>query len=255
MSDGARRFASWDPARWDALLEGPGAAVAMNTEPRTHRAYLKMLTEALGLGLLDGGILDLLLVRLAPAHLAIVPEVERVPFLARMWNLGEGLAAQPTWLGRYAAAALGGLTDLTRVEEELVRVLEPALVPSRTSRFMGPFSLRVLDTRSTDDEFLPGDMHLAAPSVVCVHDRRRPIQLGLLLRPQASQLLGAGPCLGRIEGEDGPAAHIWPGTVRFGPSTVALPSLTHLQHALTTRGGFLVASALDSQRLWIVDGP
>src|SRR2546421_535476 len=84
----------------------------------------------------------------------------------------DGPQREPVWVDRYVLACAGQLRRLADLEPFLVQVLEPALLPAATAHWQGPFQVGVLDGRRLLDEFLPGEMHLAAPAVLCVHDRR-----------------------------------------------------------------------------------
>lgn len=278
--EGRRLHARWDPELFHALAEGParalwGALRAAPDAPRALDAYLRLVAEGIGLGLLDTpqclallgraaplatppSLLARLLVLVAPAQLATVPPGERVAALARLWNLGEGLLAEPPWLHRYVAAALADHATLHDLDAALVRVLGPALAPAPPSSWRGPFALQVLDVAAAHEEFLPGAMHLAAPSVLCVHDRRVPaLHAGVLLRRGgASALMGLTPCLG-----EGPSdARVPPPPVSERGVTihgqvVPLPRLGRVHAAAMAPSGFYVAAAVDSQRLWIVESP
>jgi hypothetical protein len=103
-------------------------------------------------------------------------------------------------------------------------------------------------------------MHAAAPFVVCVHDRMRDgLQVAVVLaRPGASRTLGASPCLAPDRGaDDGGRIDV---DVRLGDSrvniagqTVALPTVHGAHSQLLLASGFLAVTAVDSQRLWIVE--
>jgi hypothetical protein len=140
----------------------------------------------------------------------------------------------------------------------VLRVLEPVLEPSAPASWGGPFGLVVLDTRAAHDPFLPGEMHLAAPAVLCVRDRRNPdVHLNILLRHGAgSRVLGLSPPLGEYPEEvHAPEVRFSDGRVRIGKHRVDVPLLGKPYRVATAGSGFVVASAADSQRLWIVESP
>lgn len=266
----ARRTSSrFDAARFGALVGAQGRQLWNDIAGEPHaaavlRSYLRLLAEAVGMGCLidDAGVqrdfLSDVLVRQVPARLARVAPERRVPCLAMLWNLGEGLLQEPAWLNRFAMAFAGEVRDLAALPAHLGAVLEPVLVPPPPSQWAGPCTLAVLDPRPLADGFLPGEMHLAAPAVVCVHDRRRAgSQLGVLLaRGGHSRLLGATPCLGATVHEGArPAVTFSPGHVAVGGHRVALGWLRAPLERLVTATGFVLASAIDSQRLWVVDTP
>lgn len=274
--EGARRFAKWDAALYRDLCDGPAKRLwqRLAAKPKGAAvldAYLTLAVEAIGLGHIDRAGFDGLARGREAANLIALlwlgtipdraldgkPEVQ-IDRLVKAWNAGEGLLGASPWLNRYATASLHDLSSIDQLEAELVRVLEPALVAPAPSSFRGPFAVSTLDATQLDDRFLPGDMHLAAPAVLCVHDRKRAgVFAGVLLRPRGeSSLLPLTPCLGAGPAEDGvPAIALQKGRVRIGDSRVALPLLERAHRAVVARAGFCVVSAVDSQRLWIVESP
>jgi hypothetical protein len=264
-----RRHARWDANLFGALCAGPGRRLwqglaGQPTAEPVLAAYLELVREAVATGYLRaaaGGtdascFLALCLLRLLPESLGTVAAAERLPLLVKVWNLGEGLLRQPAWVDRYVVARAAELPVLADVEEFLLRVLEPALAPAAPSAWAGPFAVAVLDARPLCDEFLPGPMHLAAPAVLCVHDRRQPgVQLGVFLRPgRQSRFMGLTPCLGAYPEEDGlPRYAVEEKRLRVGGQAVELPLLRRPQAGLLARAGFAVVSGVDSQRLWVVE--
>lgn len=279
--EGARRFVRWDSALYRSFIEGPADVLLTGMTgggqgnpadvTRVFEAYLRLVVEAIGCGYVDASsvnptvdhpapsLLVLLLVDRAPALLPRAPVASRVSILARAWNLAEGLFGEPAWLNRAVASALAGVDSLSDLDRRLLRVLEATAAPKTRAALAGPFSVRMLDTRTVDHAFLPGAMHFSAPSLVCLHDRRRKgVHAGLLLGPKgAGSLLGPGPCLGRPEKEDAdlPTITFVPGGLRVGDAKLPLSFFQRGHSAAASRAGFLVASALDSQRLWIAESP
>jgi hypothetical protein len=277
-AEGARRFSRWDPALWDDFCEGPGRRLwrrlrALLKAEAVLDAYLGLAVEAMGLGYVDRAGLDALTgaeagaapnlialfwIEKLPAQLVQPQAGAQIERLARLWNLGEGLLGEASWLNRFATAALHDLESLADVEQALATVLAPALTVRAPAAFGGPFAVTTLDAADLDDRFLPGEMHLAAPAVLCVHDRkRRGVSAGVFLRPGgASSFLAVTPCLGEQAAEVGaPEIEALESRIRIGESRVALPLLKRVHRALVARSGFAVASAVDSQRLWIVESP
>ena len=278
-TQGPRRHADWDADLFETLVHDAAAALraALPAEPRRDAvagAWLKLAAEAVGLGQVDRAsaryfltgrgkapesvtLMGRCLLQLAPAQLPAYPADQAVALLARTWNLCEGLAAQPLWLNRYVAAAAVEPPALEKLEEFLVTTLAPALAPVRESTFSGPFTLAMLDTRKVMDDFLPGNMHLAAPSVLCVHDRRAPdAKVGIFLAPEGkARFLGLMPCLGQWSQGVPPTLEVRPGAVRVNKRVAALPLLTVPHQTLAAKSGYVVASAVDSQRLWVLDTP
>jgi len=267
---GRRNSSRFDAARFHELAATRGAQLWQQVGGDPHgvavlRSYLRLVAEAVGMGCLvedargmQRDLLSDLLVSQVPARLGSIAPERRVPCLALLWNLGEGLLQEPAWLNRFAMAFAGDARDLLALPAHLASVLEPVLVPMASSQWAGPCALQVLDPRPLADSFLPGAMHLAAPAVVCVHDRRRAeLQLGVLLEHGGrSRLLGATPCLGTTVHEGArPAVTFTPGNLAIGTHRVALGWLREPLEKLVTATGFVLASAVDSQRLWIVDTP
>lgn len=278
-ADGQRRHSRWDAALFQTLARGQARMLwyALEGEPWQEaivRAYLNLAAEAIGQGYLDRAALEhlqgraqapdsvnllgLMLVQLVHTQLPELPASQRLPVLARAWNLCEGLLQQPAWLNRYVASAASPPPALAELETFLVRTLEPALASDRRADFRGPFTLAVLDARQVDDELLPGDMHLAAPAVLCIHDRLRPgIQAGAFLAPGGkSRFLGLTPCLASGYASAGaPGVEVHGSAVRVNGVDTALPLLGRVHRLVTGPAGFVVASAVDSQRLWVLDTP
>jgi hypothetical protein len=251
---------------WDRLAARPHGS-----DGATFSAYLSLLREAVGAQYLGRAgdaagdvappwacFLEFCLLKLVPGALADEPAEERVRLLATAWNIGEGLLREPAWLDHYVVAYAAGLPRVGDVESFVLRVLGPVLEPSSPASWGGPFGLVVLDTRTAHDPFLPGEMHLAAPAVLCVRDRRDPgVHLSILLRRGAgSRILGLSPPLGDYaEGRPAPAVTFSDGRVRIGEHRVDVPLLGAPYRVATAGTGFVVASAPDSQRLWIVESP
>ena len=267
---GRRTSSRFDAARFHDLVATRARPLwreirGVASELPVLRSYLRLLVEAVGMGCLQpdaGGamrdFLSDLLANQVPARLAAVAPERRAACLASLWNLGEGLLQEPAWLNRFAIAFAGGAPDLLALPAHLATVLEPVLAPRPPSQWAGPCTLAVLDPRPLADGFLPGEMHLAAPAVVCVHDRRRAgTQLGVLLdHGGRSRFLGAAPCLGATVHEGArPAVAFAPNRLAIGAHQVALGWLRAPLEKLVTATGFVLACAVDSQRLWVVDTP
>lgn len=268
---GERAHARWDGGAFRAVAEARGAAVAKALVGRADAAaaldaYLTLVREAVGQGWLSARDLDApggsprflarALVELVPARIMEVADGDAVRALARLWNAGERLIDEPAWLERYLAACCDGTRSLARFEEWLAAALAPVLEPARLSEWRGPFTESRLDARERARDFVPGEVHLAAPSVACVHDRQASGQhLALVLEAGGrSRVVAVAPCLGRAT--DGAAPHeLAGGTVRVGTSQVSLSGVVHAHSVLATRSGFLVASVVDSQRVWVVESP
>jgi hypothetical protein len=268
---GAVSAASAEGAVSAASAGGAAGNTSGGSPVALFEAYLRLVVEAIGCGYLDAACLEkddarppkslmtLLLAHHIPALLPRAPAGERVLLLAKAWNLAEGLLGEPGWLNRAVAAALVSIDSLADLDRRVIRVLEAAVVPRVRASLTGPFAVRAVDTREVDHAFLPGAMHFSAPALLCIHDRKRGgVHAGLLLGSRgAFSLLGPGPCLGRPEKEDPdlPTVTLIPGGVRVGDANVPLSFFSRGHSAAASRAGYLVASALDSQRLWVVESP
>jgi hypothetical protein len=269
--DGPRRFVHWDAELFEALVRGPAAklafAVADDAERSVLSAYLRLVQEGVGMGYvrqLQAGpmgwasFLECCFVGLVPERLAAIPSTKRVEFLATVWNLGEGLRREPEWVDRYVCACAGSWEEKEPPEDFLARTLEPVLTPPRPAAWEGPFKVQVLDLRPLHDEFLPGLMRLAAPSVLCVEDRRLDgVEIGILLRHGGKcQTLGVIQGLGECA-DSLPAPKIALGDreMKIAGKAVELPGLRKVHVPFLIGSGFIALSAKDSQRLWIVESP
>jgi hypothetical protein len=290
MEDWRRRFADWSPEPFAQVVATAGAALASAIPDGPQGdlvldAYLRLVAEALRLGYVDPAscadlesgspptlnLLGRCLLDVVPRRLAAYGAEKRLGILARAWNVGEGLLRQPPWMARIANALLHDLDDLDHLAQSVTGTLEPLLTEPRHSSFAGPFSVQVVDLRDLDDEFLPGTMHVAAPYVLCVHDRLRRDTHGAVALSAGGtcRSLGTTPCLAdrAIVGGKAPDepsrphpsdAHTIEVRVVQGRATVAgrklaLPTV-HTEHAhVVVPSGFLAVSAVDSQRLWIVE--
>jgi hypothetical protein len=130
------------------------------------------------------------------------------------------------------------------------------LTPAPPAAWQGPFHVTVLDLRPAHDELLPGKLYLAAPTVLCVQDRRLPgVQVGVLLRSnRKSELLGCTSGLvEHSEKGDRPTVAFEDQRATIAGQVVPLPFLRRCDHHAVARAGFVAACAVDSQRLWIVE--
>ena len=265
LARAAAQTARFNAAAFTELAASRGAALWHTTRDEALlRSYLGLLAELVAMGCAPrsagahDSLLSLVIVDLAPSRLGALPPPARPHALALAWNLGEGLLREPAWMNRYAAARCAQLTELPSLASQLAAVLDPVLAPRPPSRWAGPLTAATVDPRPAHDGFLPGAMHLAAPAVVCVHDRRRAgDHVGLFLdRDGKSHLLGATPCLGENLYEGAlPAVTLSGDTLTVGSLSTRAPFLRALQQTLATSTGFVVASAVDSQRLWVFDSP
>jgi hypothetical protein len=276
--EGERRFSRWDRDSFRAIVFGPGQRLAGSIDGSPDAApiflgWLKLVVEAVGLGYVRPGIvtsadklafspenlLELLLLDLLPGKLGACPPQGRVALLAKAWNLGEGLLAEPPWLNLVVASAMANVGSLLDMEGRLLRILDTALAPRAKSMFQGPYAVRTLDLRDVDGAFLPGRMHFAEPALVCIHDRKRPeLVAGVLLGARnAPSLAFRSPCLAQKTPIDPnlPTVSLTQGGLSVGDARVPLPLWTRGHFVVASRAGLIVACALDSQRIWIAETP
>jgi hypothetical protein len=257
---GPRTFARWSPAAWRAICAGPATELwqRLTDHPDKDRileAYLTLVHAAVGLqyvavapsgALSTIGFLATALCRTAPQKLAPCTAKDGLHALAAIWNIGERLQAKAPWLDRYLAARLDELSTLGDVACFVERAIDEGTAPMAPAAFSSEPAWQVLDCAHADRRFLPGECHLATPSIICVHDRLRPgVHVAVLLRKDKDALpLGATACLGQADAYQTPAEQRWQ------------PMLTRAQipepcTVLATQAGFLVCATLYSQRIWI----
>jgi hypothetical protein len=270
--DGPRRFSRWDASLFEALAAGPFLALSEAIDGQADAgpvlaAYLALLHQSVGCAGVrrasagPGGwatYLERCLVEQVPALLPSVPAGKRLPILVKAWNLCEGLLREPGWLDRFVCASASGLGGLEELEGFLVRTLEPVLSAAPPAAWQGPFTVTVLDLRPVHEEFLPGEITLAAPAVLRVTDRHHAgIEIGILLRAGGnSKPLGLLSGLGEFtDTNQTPIVEFRDGLVRVGSQEVAVPHLRSCHSHLAVRSGFVAACAVDSQRLWVLETP
>ncbi len=263
--NGLSLSANFDAERFHSLF-GPGAQAldeALDGEDRERlvRAYLRLGQESLARGyiLSAKGLPAHLLLKLAPEQLPRLDAQARMQTLAELWNLSEGVCREPRWMQSYLGARAQELDSLGSLRLKLIELLEPVLAPGSPSTFSANIKTAQIDTRALDDEFLPGDMFLCAPTVVAIIDRARPVCLGLILREnKKSQLIGPLGMLGDRDMFEGleatdEVAKVERGTsgLRLNGQSIDLPLLGQVHQHTVAPAGFIVASAVDSQRLWV----
>lgn len=261
--------ANWDSALFQKLgqdLVKPLFARLKKPDPLTAESYLNLVQEAMLCGYLKSWdrygyrpktVLQHCLMVLIPELLPALHAKRRGELLAQLWNISEAFYQEPPWLNQYALSRLGELKSLAKFEGFLKSVLEPVLKPIEKSTWRGPFKVTQVNTRSVDDEFLPGSMRLIGPSVLLVKDRERKAQLTLLLQKDGkSQVLGSSQASANyLEDFDRPKLQFSLGTLLIENQLVNLPQLSVKEESIMTESGFVVVSAVDSQLLWVVENP
>jgi hypothetical protein len=262
---GPKRFSRWNGALFSAYCQTILPAFGTKLGPAHERTLLGLATfiyQGIGEGHLNGqlddepgNLLEFCVRDWLPEALAGSSADEHLPLLARVWNLGEGLLREPDWINAYVMSRIGELCGEKSLEAILEEVLRPLLEPAPAARWQEPYGVTTLSLRAVDDGFLPGEMQLAAPTVLVVSDRRRPMRLGIHLRRQGqSRVLGTFGPLSSFEDEPVRVEIAWePGSARIGDNRVPLPFLDVPLRWTLVRAGYLVANAVDSQKLWIVE--
>ncbi len=261
---GATQFSNWNPSLFQdycqALMQDHSKA---STSPHlVASALAEILCEGIGRGYLTtslhanpANLMEYCLRNWLMSRLANVAAERQLQFLADAWNLLEGVLREPTWVNAYVMARVGELLSETSLESFLGAVLKPLFAPATIANWTGPFRVTMLSLRAADDEILPGDMYLVAPTILTVRDRRSDLACGVVLRKQGqSELAG-------VFGETSPyveapptTAPSWQGEwATFGKERIQLPFLGEPFHWLQVHAGFVVASAVNSQKLWIVE--
>lgn len=279
LEDAAPRlYSRWSAKAWRLACQGPASRLwqAMGDTPAGRAAledYLFLLREAIGLqyvaattpedlepGAAAHGFFAVMFCETLPRLLPVLDPAARGAALACVWNVGEKLLARPVWLDRYLAARLPELDDLAEFETFLARVVEEGLDDLPPASWEGARRASVVDPSRLDRAFLPGAMHAATPSVVCVHDRRREDRhvAVLVRRGRDAACLGVTPCLADGDGGISPAmlARV---SAAYGPApapfVVAAEKETvgTLHTRLALDGGFLLLTHALSQRVWVVE--
>jgi hypothetical protein len=263
--EGPRRFSNWDAPLFAAYGGTFLPAVFASLPPAQSGAFnglMAMVQQGIGEGFLrgnpedpPGNFLEYCIREWLPPTLAELPAEKQMALLASVWNLGEGLLREPDWVNGYVMSRIHELRRNNLPQEVLVEILRPLLEPAPAARWEAPYRVTLLSLRPADDEFLPGEMQLAAPTVLVVTDRRRPVRLGVhLQRMGKSIVLGAFGPTGSFPDEPAGVQVTWNGgTASIGVDTVSLPFLASPFRAAVVRAGYLVASSVDSQKLWIVE--
>ena len=265
LEDAAPRlYSRWSPKAWRLICQGPATRLweALADSPDGRAAledYLFLAREAVGMQYLAAtraedlapgapahGFLAVMICETLPRLLPDLEADKRAGALAQVWNVGERLIGRPVWLDRYLAARLPELDDLGAFADFLSRIVEEGLDELPPARFEGETAISILDPTGFDRAFLPGEMHLATPSVVCVHDRRNDERhIALMLRRGKSVCLGVTPCLGR-EAKTGPSA-----PEKFLLRALAATGLADRFQLVSASSGFAVFASELSQRLWV----
>lgn len=239
--DARRRHALWDATAFDTLCDHARSDLdALDAD--TRRAWLRLATEPL-----QSQTLRACLAR-AGDLLGPLPSTARPAALADLFNLCEGLCSAEPWFDPFIASRLDGLSDLSDLPTLIELALEDVLSPAPTA--MGEVTRFTLDPRPIDPLFVPGALHLAAPRVLCVTDRRRDACLGLAFGSDLVTLFGPIPTLPAIDAPP-PLVAVDDYRATFGDETAYFGDL-YPAHGHFVLGAALIAASVDSQRLWVM---
>lgn len=271
---GRRDFARWNENLFQQLCRGP---VEYFWEKTGHdiaatEGYLSVLAEGLGRNYVTQSanpthyqffaahfkwrsLLEFWLVLRIPLEFPTMKPADRTTTLARLWNLGENILRDKPWVDPFLLKRyIESPARLVDVEKQLAVWLERVLKPAPPARWEPPFTVQVIDGRTIRDDFIPGDMHLCAPSVVCIHDRRLPdIFGGVFLSEDDGTVIAHHRDLGR---DDAPTPQ---GNVEMGASgttinghLIELPKLGKIHSRIICGNRAALFTAVDSQRIWLV---
>lgn len=260
-------YANWDQDLYDQFLDGQAAELYEKLvgddqhREKVVRAYLQIVEQGIGRSMVQGcrtdsatSVLEHCLAVVVPTQLCNFSAEQQVGLLAKTWNICEGLDNQPRWVGQYVLSRISELPSLDELSEFLINILEPVLSP-RKAEWQGSLQMQCLDPCEIDDEFLPGEMYFAAPTVLCVEDRIRPIQLGILLQENGqSRWLGPVEKLPSIDqAGDLPNLTFADQKVSIGNRELDVPYLDSVHQKACSAAGFAVVTATNSQRVWVVE--
>jgi len=221
-----------------------------------HYNYLIQNPTASWLPITWKNFLEYCLIKKIPLTLSEVPKQQQLEILVKIWNIGENILQQAPWMGLYILSHADELTSLTNIDAFLIDIMDPLLRPPKPAQWQPPFDVSILDGRDIHDDFLPGEMHEVAPSVVCVHDRRLSgIYGGIFMNNEPNTLLFHHQCLGDSQNNREEISVVFESSsVTIQSHPVNLTRLGEHHSYLVCNGGQLLVSAIDSQRIWHVGG-
>ncbi len=230
------------------MAEGIGRNyVTQSADPKHYQFFVNHLKWR--------SLLEFWLVLRIPLEFPALKPADRTPTLAKLWNLGENILHDRPWVDPYLLKRNLELpASLLDIERQLARWLEPVFKPAPAAPWGPPFSVRVIDGRAIRDDFIPGDMHLCAPWVVCVRDRRLPdVFGGVFLSEDDGTVITHHRDLGRDDSHT-PQADVEVGAseVKIAGHRVELPKLGRIHSRLICGNRAALFTAVDSQRIWLV---
>jgi hypothetical protein len=272
-ADARKRYARWDDAIFETYtIWQPGSIWrALEKQPvavreRSVRIYLNLVASGIGAGHLaaeadESQTLAEFFIRDCMASwFSSLPPEKHAAVAATAWNLADGARTQGGWIESYLLARSLEFDDPLTLEQTARDLLKPVIEPQADAAWKGPFTVITIDIGEEIEGFLPGAMSMITPSLIRIDDRRRRGAAGVLL-----QSGGESYCIGRMDGAPSVAgqspeldqAVVWgPDSVMVGDAVVELPLMAcQPLHTLALPGGYLAASAPNSQRIWVVETP
>ncbi len=236
----------------ELIREGIGHAYITQSIPKWQYDYLSRNRSYKELNMTCNSFLEHCLLKEIPLTLSQVPAAQQLELLTKIWNLGENILQEAPWIGLYILSRAEERPVLPQIEDFLIEMMTPLLRPAEKARWSPPYHVSVLDGRDIHDNFLPGDMHQVAPSVVCVHDRRLSNVYGGIFMTSKT-LLFHNQCLGNSQSEACDINLAFENSsVRIQSNKVELARLGEHYSYLLCGSGQLLVSAVDSQRIWQV---
>lgn len=259
QAEGRRRHARWRPQLFEQVVEGPALRTWVAMAARSDRverfvAYMDVLVEALGRGAIDastladpttGGVLTTILLQHVPKHAASIA----APRLSELWNLGEGMADHAPWIDRLLSATFGAV-EVGGEERFLVDMLQ-RLHAEGAAQWREQPTVETLRLRRHASTFVPGTLRFVTPRVVAVKDRRRDDELAVAVLDDRVWI--AGPLT--LPAKSSPPSTLpiamRNAQIRVGERKLLFPKMTTWQHVVVSPAGFVAATCVDSQHLWI----
>lgn len=199
------------------------------------------------------GVLEILWTMIVPDELDTVPVEHRSESLVKLWNLGDNLHREAQWINPFLVSQIKkSCPSLADFQNYIISSLNP-LMANREYRWNQPLTVEVIDCSEVHSDFLPGDMYFAAPSVICIHDRRNSgIFGGIYLTENESTLVGHHSDFGQeTQTASVPGYHFSSQSLAVGDQLAELPFLVD-KHSATAGAAAIAMSAVDSQRVWVV---
>ena len=271
---GKKNYARWDDRLYQQICAGPATFLWDKTagDSAVAEGYLTAICEGIGRGYVTQSadpkfheffvkhikwrsLLEYWLVLALPLGLPSLKPDLRVPFLGKFWNLGENILRDKAWVDPYLLKrSVESQLPILEIEKQLAEWMSPLLQAPTVSRWQPPFEVRVIDGRTIRDDFIPGEMHFSAPFVACVRDRRLQDSFGgIFLHELGGPVISHHNDLGQHKSEppnvsvesDGSSATI-------NGHTVPLPHIGRVHSKLLFAGGIILLTAVDSQKIWLI---